>query len=424
MTLQYVKAAPILVACLLGVGIGAEQTTSPTADALLKEVITAHRIGDFPAAWDAFVAFFTHPSRNELRFETFVDCFAKEGCPDPGVLGQILAKPRQALAPRINGFCPRIRREPPEQTTAEERAILHGVYDRMVAQALGGSCQSWQQRQLALMLEDPQPLQVIPEALPLTWQEFQDGGVNPTVAAFIGRTPLRLVIDTGSNIGNLYRGNESFPHAEVEIVGEQSLAVGIYDYFRMLPARLTSLRVGQTLHQPYVLDVELGVRQGLQPISRQGVLGMAFLLRYSSVCFAWEQHRLYLGSLGPCDEGVSPHGSHLTGSLLFGYTVRADSGTSFTGYVDTGAEHTHCSMAFTQANAGKTSFAFGSHPALVANCLPDEAVLFRPPEFGSPQVAIRMNDLLRFRAFGWQLHPFKVLFLPQSNPSTSTADAS
>ena len=150
------------------------------------------------------------------------------------------------------------------------------------------------------------------------------------------------------------------------------------------------------------------------PIPNNGFLAMAFLLRYPAVYFAWDDQRLYLGTLGPCAGGAEPYDAHLRGSLLIGFAAEADDGTRFTANVDTGGWHTNCSAAFGKANAGQTSFSFGDHPALGAECLFDEAVLFKPAEFGFSQVNIRMNDLLRFSAFGWQLNPLRVYFVPRA----------
>ncbi len=137
------------------------------------------------------------------------------------------------------------------------------------------------------------------------------------------------------------------------------------------------------------------------------------MLRYPAVCFAWDEQRLYLGTLGPCADGAEPYDAHLRGSLLIGFAAEAHNGTRFTANVDTGGWHTNCSAAFGKANAGQTSFSFGDHPALGAECLFDEAVLFKSAEFGFSQVNIRMNDLLRFSAFGWQLNPLRVYFVPR-----------
>ena len=59
---------------------------------------------------------------------------------------------------------------------------------------------------------------------------------------------------------------------------------------------------------------------------------------------------------------------------------RTANGTWFTAYVDTGAGHTNCSPVFAAANHGKAAFSFGEDSTLVADCLFDEAVLYKPAD--------------------------------------------
>ena len=73
--------------------------------------------------------------------------------------------------------------------------------------------------------------------------------------------------------------------------------MGILEYIPSTPARLTSLRVGRTLHQPFALEVS-GDHDPLwnrHPIAENGHLGMVFLLRYPAVCFAWDEAAALLG---------------------------------------------------------------------------------------------------------------------------------
>ena len=93
------------------------------------------------------------------------------------------------------------------------------------------------------------------------------------------------------------------------------------------------------------------------------------LLRYPAACFAWDEQRLYLGTLGPCAGGVEPDQPHLQGSLAVGFGVEAQDGTRFTASVDTGAWYTNCSAAFGTANLGDQAFALGPHAALADDCL-------------------------------------------------------
>ena len=411
----------VLGACLLGVAANAQQAAPPSAEDLLDEVASSYRMGDLHGAWDAFAAFLEHPSRNDLHVDAFAQCFYDQQCPQPGALGRILGKPRAELTSRIEGFCPRLRSPEveaalleagaPESVVAQRRKM----YERIVENGLHGTCADWRREQLDLMFEKPRVVRIHRDVLPLAWYEDQPGGFRTAIDVTIGATSLRMGVDTGASIGSLHRGSTEFPVAEVELSNRQTQSMGVIEYRVLTPARLASLRVGRTLHQPFALDVCDNERYwDFHPIAHNGDLGMVFLLRYPAVCFAWDEQRLYLGTLGPCAGGVEPDQPHLQGSLAVGFGVEAQDGTRFTASVDTGAFHTNCSAAFGEANSGDRAFLLGSQSALAGDCLFDDAVLYRSAEHGFPQMFVRMNFLLRFRAFGWQRHPLRVYFVPRS----------
>ena len=411
----------VLGACLLGVAANAQQAAPPSAEDLLGEVASSYRMGDLHGAWDAFAAFLGHPSRNDLHVDAFARCFYDQQCPHPGALGRILGRPRAELASRIDGFCPRLRSPEMEATLLEAGAPESVVaqrrrmYERIVENGLRGTCADWRREQLDLMFEIPRVARIHHDVLPFAWYEDQQGGFRTAINVTIGASPLRLGVDTGSSLGSLYQGSVEFPVAEVELSNRQRRSMGIFEYRTSTPARLTSLRIGRTLHQPFALDVsDDELYWDHHAIVQNGNLGMVFLLRYPAVCFAWDEQRLYLGTLGPCSDGVEPDQPHLLGSLGMGFGVKAQNGTRFTASVDTGGFRTHCSAAFGEANSGDRAFSLGSHAALAGDCLFDDAVLYDPAEHGFPQIDVRMNFLLRFRAFGWQLHPLRVYFVPRS----------
>lgn len=416
----------MLGGCLLGVAVNAQQATPPSAEALLGEVAGSYRAGDLHGAWEAFMAFLERPSRNHLHIDAFAQCFSDHQCPQPGALGRILAKPRAELESRLEGFCPRLRSPEVEAALLEAGAPASVIaerrrmYETIVANAFGGTCADWRSEQLDLMFLAPHNHRIRHDVLPLAWYEHQAGGFGTAINVMIGASPLRLGVDTGSSIGSLYSDSAQYPATEVTLSGRQTRSQGILSYLTSTPAHLASLRVGRTVHQPFGLEVsDEAILWDHHPIGQNGNLGMAFLLRYPAVCFAWDEQRLYLGTLGPCAGGVEPDEAHLRGSLLLGFGVEARDGTRFTATVDTGARHTNCSAVFRSANSGDEAFSLGSHAALGGNCSFDEAVLYQSAEFGFPQIFLRMNFLLRFRAFGWQRHPLRVYFLTRA-PETRT----
>lgn len=419
----------VLGGCLLGVVVNAQQATPPSAEALLDEVAGSYRTGHLHGAWEAFMAFFEHPSRNHIHIDAFVQCFSDQQCPQPGALGRILAKRRAELESRVEGFCPRLR-SPEVEAALLEAGVAPSViaqrqrmYETIVANAFDGTCADWRREQLDLMFSAPSNNRIRHDILPLAWYEHQSGGLGTAIDVMIGASPLRLGVDTGSSLGSLYSASAQYPATEVELSSRQTRSLGILGYLVSRPARLTSLRVGGTVHQPFALEVsDEAFLWDHHPIGQNGNLGMVFLLRYPAVCFAWDEQRLYLGTLGPCAGGIEPAQPYLRGSLLLGFGVSAGDGTRFTATVDTGATHTNCSGVFRDANFGDQAFSLGPHTALEGDCLFDDAVIYRSAEFGFPQIFLRMNFLLRFRAFGWQRHPLRVYLVPRTaeSPTQST----
>ena len=129
------------------------------------------------------------------------------------------------------------------------------------------------------------------------------------------------------------------------------------------------------------------------------ILGMGLLLRHRSVCFSWRESLLYLGEMGPCADGVQPFSAQLTGEFGLLLEVRSD-GESKWATVDTGAERTPCPLEFKQAPM--QSYRFGPHADMTMTCEWD----------GVMEALIGIDTLYRFTAFGWELDPLRVYFVP------------
>ena len=145
------------------------------------------------------------------------------------------------------------------------------------------------------------------------------------------------------------------------------------------------------------------------------VFGMNILLRYRAACFSWpdvpsDSGTLHLGTLGPCR-----HGETAARSFLSQFTGQPnvesmrDHGPPLGILVDTGAIDTDCKEEFMARNGG-LPVRFGAHPALSARCRLDSPypILPRHPW----PIAIGMDTLLKFEAFGWELAPFRMYFVP------------
>ena len=417
-----VRAGRCLALCLIGVLVNADQAYPPTPEDLLSQVIATYRIGDLDAAWDHYMAFFRHPDRNELDYREFVDCFFLEQCPDIGVLGQIIGKPRAEPA-NIETFCPRLRRDPEDKkfmTTAERRKM----YDRVVANGLRDTCPAWAARQRSQLNESPALATAVPESLPLTWYEPQGGGYIPAIDILAGDEPQRAIVDTGSSSSTLIMPlEEAARRADLALSDMGQRATGIHAVFSLTIAKLDELRFGGILHRQVRVDVEdTHQRNTDHPFPYASLVGMNVLLRHKAVCFAWDEQRLYLGALGPCAGGEEPYDAWLTGSLIIHIAIPARDATRFPAMFDTGALHANCSRDFLAANASELAFSFGDHPSLEGECVIDESVLFPGLDWGYDQVSIRMNTLLQFQAFGWQLNPLRVFFVPR-NTNRATAES-
>ena len=365
------------------------------------------------------MAFFRHPGRNELDARAFIDCFFLEQCPDVGVIGQIIGKSREEPA-NLETFCPRLRRDP-EDTERMTKLERRKLYERVVANGLRDTCPAWAARQRGQLNEAPVPADIVPEALPLTWYEPQGGGFIPAMDALAGSTPVRPMVDTGSSGSILIMtSDEAARRTDVELSDLRQRTTGIRAVFSLTIAKLDELRLGRTLHRQVRFDLADPNQISLDhPFPYVSVIGMNVLLRYGAVCFAWDEQRLYLGSLGPCASGVEPYEAWLTGALNIRISIPAKDGTRFPAGFDTGALHSNCSRDFLVANGGELAFSFGAHATLAGQCMVDESVLFPGLEWGHEQVYIRMNTLLGFQAFGWRLNPLQVFFVPRKTHGTN-----
>lgn len=164
---------------------------------------------------------------------------------------------------------------------------------------------------------------------------------------------------------------------------------------------------------------------------------MNLFMHYRAVCFDWRNEMLHLGRLGPCADGqepdnaiISPHfvpyveatanrpgGDDAEASGLPetdstrppGWTPLSSSTWML---VDTGASENHCSDAFAESVAEDGRFSFGD--GLTAGCSNVGNTLFDYPYLGLSGI-LGMETLLEFDAFGWELDPFKIYFVPRAD---------
>ena len=139
-------------------------------------------------------------------------------------------------------------------------------------------------------------------------------------------------------------------------------------------------------------------------------LGMDILLRYPAACFALADDRLHLGRPGPCAHGrarLDPN----TGKPTI--RVPGPDGEPVTVLLDTGARESLCKPALADRLQG-VPLRLGGHATVEAGCAPDGDRL--PDDGDAHDMVLGMDWLSRFEAFGWELAPFRLYFVPASAP--------
>ena len=241
---------------------------------------------------------------------------------------------------------------------------------------------------------------VADQQVPLTRVPIADGLVHrrPVVAAIVNEKAFMAVLDTGATTtAILFEGDDI-----VDLWETRRPIPGLAESSAWLASlvEVESFRLGDTLLAPAQL---LHLDQSHSLPQTQGIVGMDFLLRHRAVCFDWESGTLLLGQLGPCAGGAVADEATLGGSLGIELTVQTRSGEAVPGLVDTGADYTYCSSDEGTSGHG-WEFSFGLHAALRSGCRYDP--ISRP-------LVIGMKTLSQFRAFGWQLSPLRVFFVPK-----------
>lgn len=190
--------------------------------------------------------------------------------------------------------------------------------------------------------------------------------------------------------------------------------------------RKSPLGIEHTRHNLVLQDFVLGsvIEESVPAVATDYVsqdvvvVGTTALLRYSRICFSWSTQRLYLGSLGPCANGaISIPGAALRGGVLPTIPVPSASGTPIQVLVDTGAPLSLCQDEFVERMGGRR-FRFGPGAGFEAICSADSEYALQPNSPGDRSweipALIGMDTLIKFDAFGWELNPFRMYFLPKA----------
>ena len=364
-------------------GVAQEDRLWDAIEPQLAAVVRSVREGDFDEAWASYRRAFEMAGSSELLGLQRAAYCRRERCPEIWDLARILGKPRSDLE------------------------FLHGICPDMSDHR----CRRWvaSLREGAAHLGEEPAVKPLPQEVELRLFFAETGDPRPWTVVEMGDIAVWAMIDTGGY--KVYLGEDWARESGVD--------------FRP---------VGDSFHKMYNDGVHRGRRNGIVPNFRlealplqhvaaqirkpptaDVVFGMNILLRYGAVCFSWPHTpsgsgTLHLGTLGPCRRGAAAGRSFL--APLTGQPhveSMRDDGPPLAVLVDTGAIDTDCKPEFMARN-GDRPIRFGAHPALSARCRLDSPYPILPHH--PWPLAIGMDTLLKFEAFGWELDPFRMYFVP------------
>ena len=342
------------------------------------------RAGDLHGAWTSMRGAFVLGGASELVGLRRAAYCRREGCPRMHDLARLLGKPRTALD-FLAGACPDMTEHRCRQWAAslqDGRAYL--------GDEAAGAAQA-QELELRLFFAE-------------------EGDPRPWTVVEVGDEAVWAMVDTGGYRVYLAESGVGRPRADFERVGDSYVVVDSDgEVRRRADGVLRGFRVG-------TLGLERAAAQ-MVPDQVGVAFGMNVLLRYPAVCFAWPEPRsgagtLHLGTLGPCRGAQVADRSFLSARTGQPHLeVAMADGTRLPALVDTGAIDTQCKDDVL-AGRGDGRARFGAHPALsTRSCRGNPYPI--PPSYAFP-VMVGMDSLLQFKAFGWELDPFRMYFLPRA----------
>lgn len=381
--LRFGVVSAALLAASVASGSGADQELWANVERLLADGIDNASEGDFDGAWASFRNAFVRGGASELVGLRRAAYCRREGCPRMPDLARLLGKPRSALD------------------------FLSGVCSDMTDHR----CRRWAASLAdgARYLGDEPACRAAPQELELRLWFAENGDPRPWVVVEVGDQATWAMVDTAEHRVCLEEGWARDTGADFEAVGRPYRRRSSDGEFRRhAEGVVRAFRMG-TLALP---------RVAASRVSWPGLrvwFGMNILLRYDAVCFSWPQEPsgagvLYLGTLGPCEDAEAADRAHLdprTGQPRL--AVALDDGTRIPALVDTGAIDTGCKEEFLARHGGDAGLRFGPHPALGAR--PCRTNPYPVLPHSAVSVRVGMTTLLDFKAFGWELDPFRMYFL-------------
>ncbi|MCY3840181.1 MAG: retropepsin-like aspartic protease [Gammaproteobacteria bacterium] len=384
--------------CTLATALGAAaDSRSAEIEKLLSEAVRASSNGDFETSW------ISHRRAWQLSFaspeagDAMRSYCQRHDCPKIRNTAWLLGKPSAELAFLV---------ELADYCRDGESDSCDAWFTRMhrLRAHLGPNRRAQQQRS---------------HEVPLRFLHIEANHLAAWTIASISGKPVWALLDTGAPHTFVGRDWGNLQGLDYDIVGD-AYTQRMWDGAE-LRSRLAVFR-----------DVEVGsaTEERVLAVVADGTswnflgLGMDMLLRYRSACFAWSDGTLHLGRTGPCAHGVSPYGARLDPRSNKPFVlVPASDATTTSVLVDTGSRDNHCKRSLAERLQGRT-LAFGDHPALQAACDPPDGKWPPKHEDDPHAMTIGMETLSEFEAFGWQLDPFRMYFVPRTGPVVMGSNAS
>ncbi len=351
---------------------------------LLAATVGNARTGDFGAAWASYRRALVLAGDSELLGLRRAAYCRREGCPLVHDLAQMLGKARSELDFAADACT----------DMADHR------------------CRRWiaALREGGTYLTDSAVDAAAAQAVEITLHFAPDGDPRPWTVVEFRDEAVWAMVDTGASKLFIPESSAQEAHVDFRPVGSsfhRQHTDGVLRRGRL--GVLHGFRLG-TLHLERVAAYLAW--DAVNPL-----LGMNILLRYGAVCFVWPEEpertaTVHLGEIGPCRQGELATRAYLLPRTGQPYLeVATDDGGMLSVLVDTGAISTFCKDEFLKER-GTVALRFGEHPTLLAQPCLDNPYPMQP---GSHfPVGIGMDTFLKFKAFGWELDPFRMYFLPKS----------
>ena len=394
---QAASASLALVAGFAGTVACAGESNAYSRD-LHREAAKAARDGDFELAWtisrqallplDASYGppgVATDPAISRYCWRRGCRC-ADWRCAEPWRLAWLLGKSAAELA-HLDGRCA-------------------NVEDRVCASWL-----AWVRAGKRLLGESARPR---PRPQVVEWTHMWAGDPRPWTVVEIGGHAAWAMLDTARSDVRLNRDRANLHHWDYEILGDVRVGERPFAGYKPVVGRDALLR-GFAWGAQMDDNVPATLVDGtVHEATSYMLLGMNLLLRYDAACFSWTTGALHLGELGPCQRGVPAYRAALSvGTGVPVVWLRHARRSQFGAIVDTGAQTSFCKPSFVN-KWGEQPFRIGPHRDLEMRC---PAVDEHPySERARYPILIGMDVLGRFDAFGWELNPLRMVFVPKSRP--------